>query len=267
MRYRPLTMIRLLRWLTVEQWAAIDRDYRDRELPDARVMWILVTIAIALVLPKYYGNPRHILAVPEAKALFATWPYPTLWPKLYWALFKALNYFLIPVLCIKLVLREKVMDFGLRFTREGKIWLLYLLMFFVVFPMTFGASFDEGFLRTYPKYRQAGETWTQLLAWEAGYGFQFFMLEFFFRGFILFALVRYFGSAAIFVMVVPYMMIHFSKPLPETLGSILAGIALGTVALRTRSIYGGVALHCAVAWSMDVFAMLRKGQIQHLWSP
>jgi membrane protease YdiL (CAAX protease family) len=81
------------------------------------------------------------------------------------------------------------------------------------------------------------------------------MLEFFFRGFLLFALARYLGPLAIFVMIVPYAMIHFGKPLAECLGSILAGIALGTVALRTASIYGGVAVHCAVAWSMDLFAL------------
>lgn len=259
-------MVRLLHWLTVHQWAAIDRDYRDRPLPDNRLLWILLTITVALLLPRYFGNPKFILSIPAAKALFASWPYPSLWPRMYWAGFKAINYFVIPALCIKFILREPIADHGLRITREGKIWLLYLAMFLVVFPMAFGASFFESFLRTYPKYKEAGDTWTQLLAWEAGYGFQFFMLEFFFRGFVLFALARYIGAAAIFVMVVPYMMIHMGKPFAESAGSILAGIALGTIALRTRSIYGGVALHCAIAWSMDVFAMLRKGQIQHLWT-
>ena len=59
-------------------------------------------------------------------------------------------------------------------------------------------------------------------------------------------------------------MIHFAKPLPETLGSIVTAIALGTLALRTRSIYGGVVIHCAVAWSMDLFALWQKGQLQKL---
>ncbi|MEM7154315.1 MAG: CPBP family intramembrane glutamic endopeptidase [Myxococcota bacterium] len=258
-------MIRLLRKLTVEQWAAIDRDYRDRELPDSRVMWILLTITLCLVLPRYFGNPSFIDSIPAAKKLFATWPHPTLWPKLYWAGFKFINYLLVPILAIKFLLKESVLDHGLRPTREGKVWLLYLAMFLVVVPMAYGASFTDSFIRTYPKYRYAGASWEQLIAWEFGYGFQFFALEFFFRGFLLFALARYIGSAAIFVMVVPYAMIHFSKPLAETLGSVLAGMALGTIALRTRSIYGGVAVHCGVAWAMDLFAMLRKGQIQHLF--
>lgn len=73
------------------------------------------------------------------------------------------------------------------------------------------------------------------------------------------------GSTAIFVMVVPYTMIHFTKPFPETLGAIVAGIVLGTLALRTRSIFGGVAIHTAAGWSMDFFALHQKNEIHKLF--
>ena len=59
-------------------------------------------------------------------------------------------------------------------------------------------------------------------------------------------------------MIIPYCMIHYGKPLPETLGAIGAGILLGTIAMRTRSIWGGVIIHVAVAVTMDVLA-LRDG--------
>ena len=85
------------------------------------------------------------------------------------------------------------------------------------------------------------------------------------RGFILFALVRYFGHVAIFVMTIPYTMIHFAKPLPETFGAIIAGIALGTLVLRTGSIYGGVLIHIAVAWSMDLLVLFHKGELRKLF--
>ena len=35
-------------------------------------------------------------------------------------------------------------------------------------------------------------------------------------------------------MIVPYCMIHYGKPLPETLGAIGAGLILGTLAMRTQ---------------------------------
>jgi membrane protease YdiL (CAAX protease family) len=51
-------------------------------------------------------------------------------------------------------------------------------------------------------------------------------------------------------------MIHFDgKPMPETLGAIGAGLILGTLAMRTKSIWGGVLIHMGVALTMDVFAV------------
>jgi membrane protease YdiL (CAAX protease family) len=56
-------------------------------------------------------------------------------------------------------------------------------------------------------------------------------------------------------MVVPYCMVHYPKPLPETLAAIVAGIALGTLAMKTRSIWGGVLIHVGVALTMDLLAV------------
>lgn len=62
-------------------------------------------------------------------------------------------------------------------------------------------------------------------------------------------------------MVVPYCMIHFGKPWPEALSSIAAGILLGTIALRTRSIWIGFFIHESVAFSMDLVALLKTDGI------
>ena len=91
--------------------------------------------------------------------------------------------------------------------------------------------------------------------WELLYAAQFLSLEFFFRGFLLHGLRRALGANAIFVMLVPYCMIHYGKPMPETIGAIGAGLILGTLAMRTRSIWGGVMIHVGVAVSMDMLAL------------
>jgi uncharacterized protein len=256
----------LLGKLTVEPWRAIDAQYRSETLPDLRPAWVLVTAAVALVLPRFIGQERHLAEYPVLRALFTGVPYPSLHPHLYWALFKLINYGLLPFLCIKLVLKQRLSDFGVVFVENRRILATYAGMLLVVAPFVYWASTTSAFLRTYPKYDGAGESLGQLLIWEAAYGFQFFMLEFFFRGFLIFSLARYIGSLAIFVMIVPYAMIHLGKPFAECMGSILAGIALGTLALRTGSIWGGVVVHCAVAWSMDLLALARTGKLQHLFS-
>ena len=58
---------------------------------------------------------------------------------------------------------------------------------------------------------------------------------------------------------VPYCMIHYGKPMPETFSAIGAGIVLGLMSLKTRSIWLGAVLHVAVALSMDLLALWHKG--------
>ena len=59
-------------------------------------------------------------------------------------------------------------------------------------------------------------------------------------------------------MVIPYVMIHFGKPYPETFAAIVAGVLLGWMALRSRSFLWGAALHWAVAITMDTLVIGRE---------
>jgi hypothetical protein len=255
----------LLKRVTLEQWAAIDEQHRREPLPDWRAAAALLTAALALVIPKYFGSPSSFEHFPFVVRAFSSLPYPDLHPHLFWASFKLVHYGLLPYLCIRWILKDRVSSFGVRIVREPKVWLLYLSLLALVLPLTYLASQNGAFLRTYPKYAGAGDSLGQFFTWEAAYAFQFLMLEFFFRGFLCFALARSIGSLSVFVMVVPYAMIHLNKPLPECLGSILTGLVLGTVALRTRSIFGGVAVHCVVAWGMDLSALAQKGKLASLF--
>ena len=254
-----------LRWLTVEQWAAIDAQYRKQPLPSFQSAAVLLTAALALVIPKYFGSPGSFDDFPFLVRAFSGLPYPDLHPHLFWAAFKLVHYGLLPYLCIRLVLKDRLRNFGVRVLWEPKVWLLYLGLIALVLPLTYAASGSAAFLRTYPKYAGAGESLGQFFTWEIAYAFQFLMLEFFFRGFLCFALARSIGSLALFVMVIPYSMIHLNKPMAECLGSILTGLALGTVALRTGSIFGGVAVHCVIAWGMDLSALAQKGKLASLF--
>jgi len=54
-------------------------------------------------------------------------------------------------------------------------------------------------------------------------------------------------------------MIHFGKPFPETMAAIIAGIVLGTLSLKSRTIWMGVLIHYSVALTMDLSAVWQKG--------
>jgi hypothetical protein len=88
------------------------------------------------------------------------------------------------------------------------------------------------------------------------------------RGFMLGAMRRAMGSAAIFAMAVPYCMIHYGKPYLETHGAIVAGVVLGSLAMRTKSIYAGFLVHITVAYSMDLLALWHRDALPTtFWAP
>ena len=86
-------------------------------------------------------------------------------------------------------------------------------------------------------------------------------------GWLVGALRKSMGSGAIFAMAVPYCMIHYGKPYLEAHGAIVAGVVLGSLAMRTRSIYSGFLVHITVAFLMDLLALWKRGGLPTtLWA-
>jgi membrane protease YdiL (CAAX protease family) len=59
-------------------------------------------------------------------------------------------------------------------------------------------------------------------------------------------------------MAIPYVMIHFNKPLPETFGALGAAMILGALALRAGSCIPGIFIHWAVGMTMDFLAIAKS---------
>jgi len=194
-------------------------------------------------------------------------PFFALYSNLWWGIIHLIGYVLIPALIIKFVLKQRVADNGLRLERTRHYLFWYVALAAPIIVFAYFASFSREFLNTYPFYRLAFRSGFDLLAWELIYLSQFVFLEFFFRGFLLHACRPAFGANAVFVMCVPYLMIHFAKPWPEATGAILFGLFLGILALRSRSIWGGAAVHMSVALSMDMLALLQRGRLPTQWWP
>ncbi len=79
-------------------------------------------------------------------------------------------------------------------------------------------------------------------------------VEFFFRGFLLFGLTSRFGNVGVWLMTVPYALIHLHKPPLEAFASVPGGVALGILALTTGSIWPGLVLHLGVALTLEIFS-------------
>mgnify|MGYP005759559141 FL=1 len=100
-------------------------------------------------------------------------------------------------------------------------------------------------------------TWVSVFIYETTYATSFITVEFIFRGFLIYAFVKYFGPYSILPMVATYCFLHFGKPATETLSSIFGGYVLGIFALKNKNIWGGVMVHVGVAWSMELFGYLQ----------
>ena len=60
--------------------------------------------------------------------------------------------------------------------------------------------------------------------------------EFFFRGFLMFALLRVTGPIAVVVATLPFAFIHLGKPEIETLSTLFGGLLYGWLDWRTGSV-------------------------------
>ncbi len=236
----------------------------------------LVLLSLTLSIQEYYGGRTfyHMSIEPLLQSWEAggtTWLKMSLYTELYsyawWVFARVLGYAIVPLVVWKILFRhDSILDMGLRVKGFlSHLWIYGLCLLVVFFAMAL-LSQQKDFLSYYPFYKLSSRSWFDLLAWESMYCAQFFALEFYFRGFLLATLRKTMGSAAIFAIAVPYCMIHYGKPYLEANGAIIAGIVLGSLAMRTKSVYAGFLVHITVAGLMDYYALsARNGLPNQMW--
>lgn len=271
-------------WFFRDTWKALDREAACLRIElveagqfDRRPLIVLTIAAVVMTMQEYYGG-RYLydeairpwlerLESQGAKYVQLR-RYDELYGYAWWILARVIGYVLVPFPLWKLLYpKDSLLDLGLRvrgFTQH--IW-IYGLCLLVVVPTMLLVANQPDFGAYYPFYKQSSRSWFDFLAWEAMYYVQFFALELFFRGFLVGTLRRSLGSASIFVMTMPYCMIHFGKPYLEANGAIVAGIVLGSLAAKTKSIYAGFLVHVTVAALMDILALWHRHSLPTVWWP
>lgn len=250
-------------WDLLARW---DREEREDGASDGRTIAVILIGTVCLLMLHFIVLDRRIqarLALWIARQAH-TWlglewmPYVSLLEGAVWALGCGFFYVIVPGAVIRGFWGERLRDYGLSLEGYWRHLKWYVLLFVPVGLLVLAVSFQPAFQSKYPFYKEAQGV-GDLLIWELFYGAQFVFLEFFFRGFWIHGLKRRLGIYSVFLMVTPYMMIHYGKPPLEAAGAIIAGTVLGFLSLRTRSVFGGATIHIMVAWSMDIMALIRKG--------
>ena len=166
----------------------------------------------------------------------------------------------LPIIAI-VSLREKLTDYGLGLgdVRRGlRICLAFCLIYV---PCFIALLANESFRGYYAGVAERYATWPQFFAGEViAILFLSFRTEFLFRGFLLFGTEKDYGPyAAMLLPLIPYVLIHAGKAELEALGSLPVGLALGYLAIRTRSIWYGIILHGSIALLLNAAILLRTG--------
>jgi hypothetical protein len=256
--------------------------WRDFLALDRAALVILVSVPVLLTLLDYLGLPWHYTRAlerrggdqhmtelaPRAPSLAEAFGSPTFTESrtldayVWWGLAVLVTMIVLPLVIGRVGAGLTPRQLGLKLKGTLHDAPTYVLLYLCFVPVIYLVSRSPHFQQTYPFFKPAGgPSSREFLLFEALYCVQFLGVELFFRGFIVLGLKRALGLASVLVMLAPYCMIHFYKPMPEALGSIGAGLVLGLLAWRTGTVIYGWFLHYAVALTMDLLALGQTGRL------
>jgi membrane protease YdiL (CAAX protease family) len=222
---------------------------------DLKTITIFIAVAILQTISWYLTSRRFFRE--NLFEHFQDFSNPTLLEYLYWFIGDFFTLFALSALIIKFGFKEKLSEYGLRVgdykTGLGISFVFLVVMMIIVWFVSATPTFAE----RYPHLETAKDSWQIFLIYEFGLMIYMFAWEFIWRGFMLFGLEKKFGYYSVLVQMIPFVILHNGKPFLETFGAIFGGIALGILALRTRSVYYCVVTHLGVMYTIDLISILR----------
>ncbi len=181
----------------------------------------------------------------------------------------------IPIIIIKFGFKQSLSEYGLGLPPKGRrmlaLW-TFIILIVLCLPAFWSATGDPDMRLQYPIYKPFSSGGAFIL-YELTYLPFFLVIEFIFRGYLLFGLAGtrdteinnaeggikglfYFNRYAILISMLSYCAWHLGKPVPEYWGTLVWGFAAGVTAYTIRSIWPIVIAH----WLLNVFsdAMIAK---------
>lgn len=237
-------------------WRKLWQDARSA-FDHSDLLWLGVVATVCLVASRYVpswvavfaGSLLRMCAGVQAGGGHA-------WTQTGLHLVRGIIYLLLPLLSL-LLLRTRPRDTGWTLG-YWRLWLLDTAILYVaVLPFLYWAAHQPSFHRTYPYLLVSRSGWQGFLLGQAVRLVYMLGWESLFRGYLLFGYSRRAGNAVgITISTIPFVLMHFGKPVPEVWGSIVAGVALGVLALRGRSFLPAAMLHYSVALTLDLLVLL-----------
>lgn len=132
------------------------------------------------------------------------------------------------------------------------------VLFVAIVPLIgLGAWLSPELREFYPEVEYARESVSGLVRYQLGNGVYMAAWEWFFRGFLLFGIYRYWGMIpAILIQAYPFMLMHKAKPELEMAASFVGAILLGLFCLRARCFWPAFLLHWVLNMNMEIVGFI-----------
>jgi membrane protease YdiL (CAAX protease family) len=222
---------------------------------DKKIITVFLVVAILQTISWYFTSRKFFKD--NLFEHFQNFSNPYLLEYIYWFIGDFFTLFIVTTLIIKFGFREKLSNYGLKIGDYKVGIFISILFIFLMTVIIWFASSSTSFAENYPLLSSAKNSWNTFLVYELTLLIYMVAWEFFWRGFMLFGLENKFGYYSVLIQMVPFVILHNGKPFLETFGAIFGGIALGVLALRTRSVYYCIITHIGVMYSIDFISTLR----------
>jgi uncharacterized protein len=230
---------------------------------DKKAVLSLLFVIITLLLYFYFGIQDFFAKTFPGVENLEYWKY------IYHNFIPLFLFFALGLLYIKLVLKGKLSEYGLGLGDKKAGFKLLLIATPILILAGLTTVWDSDMNTMYPLARGVIYAPIQfVLLYYVSYLAYYIGWEFLFRGLMIFSLEKRGALVSIMVSTMISALIHssiagFGKPFAETASAIIAGIAFGYVAYKTKSIWYSFLMHSIVGFSTDLFISLftRNGLI------
>jgi len=174
-----------------------------------------------------------------------------------------------PILLIKLRFKDRLVDYGLGLG-DVKLGMVFMGVLIVVcLPFFFFGARNHAMWVEYPLIYRGMDveqikqqfTWQSFLCYELIYASFFFVIEFIFRGYMLFGLQERFGLYSVLIQMLSYTAWHLPKPVPELITTPVWGFVVAAVTLRARSLWYVFVAHWLLNIFLDAMILVNCGVI------
>ncbi|MHC1590863.1 MAG: CPBP family glutamic-type intramembrane protease [Candidatus Helarchaeales archaeon] len=229
---------------------------------------LVLSSVIGLTVIYYVLALAYIPVSPTQKKLifynlfFSNLPLSDYWQYIFQFILAFLLFFIVPVLIIKLIFKEKLVDYGFSLEKKKLIIIFLALAIGIMLPLAFIQSFDPLLQSTYPMTRIVTQNFSLLIIYETCYvAFYYLSYETIYRGYLQFGLKTEDTTEKgiwliIIIQTIITVLFHVGKPTVEIFGALIAGIIFGYIALKCKSILPVLVGHAILGVALDLFSTL-----------